>query len=140
MVAGAHEAAGAHRIAGSRGSPWGARAPAVQVTVGLLVKAMEASGWEDGRYLVDGFPRSVDNWEGWCRVVGSRVRVRFAIALECSEEVMEARLLERGKTSGRAAIGNVGGEPVSAGRCLLSVLAQGAAPRLTSTQAAWKSI
>eukprot|EP00429_Kryptoperidinium_foliaceum_P067148 CAMPEP_0176053898 /NCGR_PEP_ID=MMETSP0120_2-20121206/26813_1 /TAXON_ID=160619 /ORGANISM="Kryptoperidinium foliaceum, Strain CCMP 1326" /LENGTH=1339 /DNA_ID=CAMNT_0017387359 /DNA_START=54 /DNA_END=4073 /DNA_ORIENTATION=- len=74
----------------------------VEVTVGLLVKAMEAGGWEGGRYLVDGFPRSVDNWEGWCRVVGSRVLVRFVIALECSEEVMEERLLDRGKTSGRA--------------------------------------
>mmetsp|Transcript_47718 Transcript_47718/g.139072 ORF Transcript_47718/g.139072 Transcript_47718/m.139072 type:complete len:1627 (-) Transcript_47718:186-5066(-) len=73
----------------------------VEITVGLLVKAMEQGGWEGGRYLVDGFPRSLDNWEGWKRVVGSRARVLFAITLECGEDVMEARLLERGKTSGR---------------------------------------
>ena len=53
-------------------------------------------------FLVDGFPRNLDNLEGWQRVVGQRVAVSFVLVLECAQEVMEERILERGKTSGRA--------------------------------------
>mmetsp|Transcript_141091 Transcript_141091/g.367249 ORF Transcript_141091/g.367249 Transcript_141091/m.367249 type:complete len:1799 (+) Transcript_141091:59-5455(+) len=73
----------------------------VEITIKLIVNAMEQCGWEGGRYLVDGFPRSADNLEGWNRVVGTKANVRFALFLDCGEATMEARLLERGKTSGR---------------------------------------
>ncbi|MCO5580076.1 hypothetical protein L7F22_033942 [Adiantum nelumboides] len=46
-----------------------------------------------GRFLIDGFPRKMDQ-----AVCNSR----FVLFLHCSEEVMLGRLLERGKTSGRA--------------------------------------
>lgn len=74
----------------------------VDITVNLLLKAMKTYRWEGGRYLIDGFPRSFDNLEGWQRVVGNKVHVKFALFFDVSEATMEVRLLERGKTSGRA--------------------------------------
>jgi len=72
------------------------------ITVKLLRKAMEAGGWAGGKYLIDGFPRSQDNLDSWNSVMEVAVNVKMALFLDCTEEVMEARLLERGKTSGRA--------------------------------------
>jgi len=74
----------------------------VSIVVQLLQKAMEDRGWEDGKYLIDGFPRSAENLRGWNEVLGTKVDVKCCLFFDCSEEVMEARLLERGKTSGRA--------------------------------------
>eukprot|EP00931_Biecheleriopsis_adriatica_P038098 TRINITY_DN2184_c0_g1_i1.p1 TRINITY_DN2184_c0_g1~~TRINITY_DN2184_c0_g1_i1.p1 ORF type:complete len:1777 (-),score=465.99 TRINITY_DN2184_c0_g1_i1:6-5336(-) len=74
----------------------------VEITVMLLQKAMMKYGWEGGRYLIDGFPRSFDNLQGWEKVIGSKAHVKFCLFFDCNEETMEARLLERGKTSGRA--------------------------------------
>eukprot|EP00927_Polykrikos_kofoidii_P072520 TRINITY_DN68624_c0_g1_i1.p1 TRINITY_DN68624_c0_g1~~TRINITY_DN68624_c0_g1_i1.p1 ORF type:complete len:1791 (+),score=282.65 TRINITY_DN68624_c0_g1_i1:195-5567(+) len=71
------------------------------VTVNLIESAMMKHGWEGGRFLIDGFPRSFDNLDSWKRIIGGRVSVKFALYLDCSEAVMQARLLERGKTSGR---------------------------------------
>ena len=72
----------------------------VEVTVKLLVNAMEADG--GSRFLVDGFPRNTNNLSGWQQVVGDRLALGGVLFYDCPEEVMEARLLERGKTSGRA--------------------------------------
>eukprot|EP00434_Breviolum_minutum_P040131 symbB.v1.2.035655.t1/scaffold4856.1/size33858/2 len=74
----------------------------VEIVVNLLKQAMEKHGWSQGKFLVDGFPRSFENMEGWERVLGGKVDVKFALFFNCSETVMEARILERGKTSGRA--------------------------------------
>jgi len=74
----------------------------VEITVKLIKKAMEEQGWEGGRFLVDGFPRSIDNMKGWDKVIGTSANVKLALFFQCSEEVMEERLLERGKTSGRS--------------------------------------
>lgn len=73
----------------------------VEITVKLIVKAIEQHGWEGGKYLIDGFPRSLDNLDGWNQVVGSKAKVLFSLFFECGESTMQARLLERGKTSGR---------------------------------------
>jgi hypothetical protein len=45
----------------------------VEITVKLLKTAMEEKTRTGGRtnFLIDGFPRSVDNYEGWCRVMGA---------------------------------------------------------------------
>lgn len=53
------------------------------------------------KFLIDGFPRNLDNRDGWERVIGSEASVEFLLFLECPEDVMEARLLQRGETSGR---------------------------------------
>lgn len=57
--------------------------------------------WSDGkgRFLVDGFPRKMDQA---IKFDESVCPSQFVLFLQCSEEVMLERLLERGKTSGRA--------------------------------------
>jgi len=73
-----------------------------EITVNLLKREMENQGWEGGKYLIDGFPRSFDNLQSWETVMKGQIAVKFALFFHCSEECMEARLLERGKTSGRS--------------------------------------
>lgn len=73
-----------------------------EITVKLLLKAMHDGGWEGGKYLVDGFPRSLNNLEAWNEVVKGQVNVKCCMYIEVCEGVLEARLLERGKTSGRS--------------------------------------
>jgi len=79
-----------------------------EVTVRLLENAIrdtlanprDAVGWEDGRgrFLVDGFPRQMDQAHAFDEEVCLSAYVLF---FTCTEEVMLQRLLERGKTSGR---------------------------------------
>ncbi len=71
----------------------------VEITVKLLLKAMEASG--KSKFLIDGFPRDKENLLGWESVVGSAVHVPFVLQFDAPEEVMLVRLLKRGETSGR---------------------------------------
>jgi len=75
----------------------------MEVTVQLLENAMEASmdsGENHGKlFLIDGFPRKLDQAHAFERSVCPS---KFTIFFECSEAVMEKRLLVRGETSGRA--------------------------------------
>jgi UMP-CMP kinase len=71
----------------------------VEITVGLLAKAMEASG--RSKFLIDGFPRNENNFEGWKRVMGNSVDVDGVLFYDVDDETRLGRLLERGKTSGR---------------------------------------
>ena len=71
----------------------------VEVTVKLLMNAIVADG--GSRFLVDGFPRNANNLSGWQTVAGDSLQVGGVLFYDCPEETMEARLLERGKTSGR---------------------------------------
>ncbi|CCA70217.1 probable URA6-uridine-monophosphate kinase [Serendipita indica DSM 11827] len=81
-----------------------------EVTVGLLRNAIAAElekrkenteqGWGDGkgRFLVDGFPRQMDQ----AHIFDEQVcESKFVLFFVTSEEVLLQRLLERGKTSGR---------------------------------------
>jgi len=80
----------------------------MQVTMKLLENAMQAilkertsgDGWEDGygRFLVDGFPRKMDQAIGFDEQI---CLSSLVIYYKTTEEVMLSRLLERGKTSGR---------------------------------------
>jgi UMP-CMP kinase len=74
----------------------------VKVTLDLLRAAME-DNMKQGRFLflIDGFPRNQDNLDGWNREMADFAEVDFCLNLDCPEEVMEARLLKRGETSGR---------------------------------------
>ncbi|GBG34782.1 Adenylate kinase [Hondaea fermentalgiana] len=72
----------------------------VEITVNLLLKAMLASG--RGNFLIDGFPRNKNNLDGWASTVKDQADVLGCLYFDCPEEVMERRLLERGKTSGRS--------------------------------------
>ncbi|KAK6587914.1 UMP kinase [Cryptosporidium xiaoi] len=74
----------------------------VEITVGLLKKKMQLYGWNNGRFLIDGFPRSRDNLDGWFRIMPeSEVNVLGCLFLNCSDEIVVERLLHRGETSGR---------------------------------------
>ena len=70
-----------------------------EITVRLLRTAMISSGKKN--FLVDGFPRDMDNLHCWQRDMEDLAVVKFLLFLDCPQEVMLARLLERGKTSGR---------------------------------------
>ncbi len=71
-----------------------------EVTVGLLRDAMESSG--KNKFLVDGFPRDLGNLQCWQENMDSIAEVLFLLFLDCPEEIMVGRLLERGKDSGRS--------------------------------------
>lgn len=67
-----------------------------ETTVALLRKAM---GDGAGPFLIDGFPRSLENLEAFDEAMGS---CNFMLFLEVSEEEMLQRLLKRSETSGRS--------------------------------------
>jgi len=71
----------------------------VEVTVKLLIDAIHADGGK--RFLVDGFPRNTNNLSGWQQVASDSLALGGVLFYDCPEDTMEARLLERGKTSGR---------------------------------------
>eukprot|EP00891_Asterochloris_glomerata_P004607 jgi/Astpho2/4607/Aster-00180 len=68
-----------------------------EVTIALLRKAMVKSGAR--KFLVDGFPRALDQAEIFERDIKP---CQLVIFFDCPEATMEERLLGRGKTSGRA--------------------------------------
>lgn len=73
----------------------------MEVTVALLEKAMRDTVASTGnkKFLIDGFPRKMDQALKFEEVVCPAQLVLF---YDCPEAEMEKRLLERGKTSGRA--------------------------------------
>uniref|UniRef100_A0A7S4PX53 Adenylate kinase n=1 Tax=Alexandrium monilatum TaxID=311494 RepID=A0A7S4PX53_9DINO len=70
--------------------------------VALLRRKMEEKGWQGGRYVIDGFPRSLANMREWDSSVKGRASIKLCLHLDCSEAISEARLLEYGKISGRS--------------------------------------
>ncbi|CAG7924270.1 unnamed protein product [Penicillium olsonii] len=78
----------------------------MEVTVALLSNAMADSlasspppAGTKARFLIDGFPRKLDQAHFFEDTVCPSELVLF---LDCPEDVMESRLLKRGETSGRA--------------------------------------
>ena len=76
--------------------------PAI-VTVNLLKDAMEANA-KAGKsiFLIDGFPRSEENLQNWLENMSGLSENKGCLFLDCPEDVMTDRLLERGKTSNRS--------------------------------------
>ncbi len=74
-----------------------------EVSVGLLKNAIEAAMRATGKlnFLVDGFPRSLDNLEGWYEVYGREAELPQMLYFECPYDVLEKRILGRSKYSGR---------------------------------------
>ncbi|OQE31420.1 hypothetical protein PENSTE_c001G05256 [Penicillium steckii] len=77
----------------------------MEVTVALLSNAMADSltntpppPGTKARFLIDGFPRKLDQAVFFEKTVCPSELVLF---LDCPEDVMESRLLKRGETSGR---------------------------------------
>lgn len=74
----------------------------VSITVKLLQKAMAAAMKDGKRYfLIDGYPRNMDNVTGWEENVGDAAEVLGVLFYTANEAEMERRLLGRGETSGR---------------------------------------
>jgi len=75
----------------------------VEITVHLLKEAMEQH-LEEGKwlFLVDGFPRNMDNWNGWMKWMADFATIAFCLVIEVDEDILVERLLARGKSSGRA--------------------------------------
>lgn len=73
----------------------------VAITIGLIKTAMEKAG-ADGKdkFLIDGFPRNADNLDGWNKIMDDVCVVHFCLYMECTEEIMQQRIL--GRDEGRA--------------------------------------
>ena len=78
------------------------------VTCKLIQGAVEGYRRTKGvtKFLVDGYPRGIENKNVWEEQV-TNATVEFVLFLECPEEIMTGRLLERGQTSGRVDDANI---------------------------------
>lgn len=72
-----------------------------EIIAQLLEQAMREAGWSDSKFIVDGYPRSVEQLKGWDATLSKKVRFLFCLDLEVSEGEMRRRLLGRAATSGR---------------------------------------
>lgn len=75
-----------------------------EITVTLLKNAMETVTRTTGKlnFLLDGFPRSLDNLEAWYEIFGRDSELPKMLYFECPYEVLEQRILGRAKFSGRS--------------------------------------
>src|SRR5580700_10656473 len=71
----------------------------VQLLENAMTEALAKSKSPKGKFLIDGFPRKMDQALKFEETV---CPARFVLFLDCSEEEMQRRLLKRGETSGRA--------------------------------------
>lgn len=71
----------------------------MEVTVQLLENAIMNVNKGKGMFLVDGFPRKMDQAIKFEEAVCPS---KFTLFFDCPEGVMQERLINRGKTSGRA--------------------------------------
>jgi UMP-CMP kinase len=74
------------------------------ITVTLLKNAMENVTRTTGKknFLLDGFPRSLDNLDGWYEIFGRETELPKMLYLECPYDELEKRILGRAKYSGRS--------------------------------------
>ena len=73
-----------------------------EVTINMLQDEVEKNPQAKG-FLFDGFPRTIAQAEALDKfLAGKNQEITATVALEASDEILVQRLLERGKTSGRA--------------------------------------
>ena len=72
--------------------------------VSLLCRAMETVTRTTGKnnFLLDGFPRSLSNLEGWYDIFGRDSQLPRMLYFECPFDVLEKRILSRAKYTGRS--------------------------------------
>lgn len=75
-----------------------------EITVTLLKSEMEKITRTTGKknFLLDGFPRSMSNLEGWYEIFGRETELPKMLYFECPYPVLEERILGRAKYSGRS--------------------------------------
>ena len=71
-----------------------------KITCGLIKKTMDSFG-RDKKFLIDGYPRNKENWEGFKEVFGNQFEILATLYLHCEEDICVSRLLSRGQSSGR---------------------------------------
>ena len=74
-----------------------------EITVALLQNVMERTIRTTGKtnFLLDGFPRSLSNLEGWYEIFGRETELPKMLYFECPYPVLEQRVLGRAKYTGR---------------------------------------
>lgn len=75
-----------------------------EIVVALLQHAMERITRTTGRrnFLLDGFPRSLSNLEGWQEIFSEDTELPKMLYFECPYPVLEKRILGRARFSGRS--------------------------------------
>jgi len=75
-----------------------------EIVVTLLKEAMERITRTTGKnnFLLDGFPRSLNNMEGWYDIFGRNTELPKILYFECPFPELEKRILGRSKFSGRS--------------------------------------
>jgi len=75
-----------------------------EITVALLNRAMETAIRTTGKknFLIDGFPRSLSNLEGWYEIFGREAELPKMLYFVCPYAVLEKRILARAKWTGRS--------------------------------------
>ena len=75
-----------------------------EIVVTLLKNAMENATRTTGKnnFLLDGFPRSLTNLEGWHEIFGQETELPKMLYLECPYAVLEQRILGRADFTGRS--------------------------------------
>ena len=75
-----------------------------EIVMELLKNAMENVTRLTGRnnFLLDGFPRSLNNLEGWYDIFGREDELPKMLYLECPYAVLEKRILSRARYTGRS--------------------------------------
>lgn len=74
------------------------------IVVALLQSAMERVTRTTGKinFLLDGFPRSLDNLDAWRGIFGQESELPKMLYLECPLAVLEGRIMARAKFTGRS--------------------------------------
>lgn len=74
-----------------------------EIVLKLLQQAIENTIRTTGKtnFLLDGFPRSLDNLEGWYDLFGRETALPKMLYLSCPYEVLEKRIMGRSKYTGR---------------------------------------
>ncbi|EPY49748.1 uridylate kinase [Schizosaccharomyces cryophilus OY26] len=71
----------------------------MEITLRLLEAKMKSYSLQGiNTFLIDGFPRKMDQFEGFERAI---CPATVALFFYCDQEIMLGRLMDRGKTSGR---------------------------------------
>ena len=73
----------------------------VKITCKLIENEMSKFDKTKNIFLVDGFPRNEENYNGFCENFQSSANIVCIIFLECPQDVCVNRIESRGKSSGR---------------------------------------
>jgi len=74
----------------------------VEISLSLLDQAMQEAPGKSMVFLIDGFPHNFDNLDGWTSQMPPVSSVTGVLHYDCPLKVLEKRILERAKESGRS--------------------------------------